>query len=690
MKRKLGWFGLGFAGAELAAAILPPLVCVPAAAFLVCLALLWIKRRRDSAIPVLGALCGLAWFLVFTLVWVRPVKALAGQTVTCTAVVETDADASYSESRLRGTLRLTEIDGRAANVKVQCASFPGESAGERFTAKFALTELPDNKYRLSRQSKGVYLQAEYLGSYHPLDASRAPRFTLYRLRQRWSATLRRWLPRQLDGIEAAMLLADKSRLDDSVQQAFRTAGVSHLLAVSGLHLALLCGLLGFGRKWKFYKPLILLRAAAALFYLLLTGMPVSVSRAGIVLLVALVGDFFLLPPDLLTSTSFAAILLGLQNAYAPCDLGFQLSFCAVLGVQTAAELARTEQRAAQDKPVAVKALCQVAEPVQTAVLASLATLPVLVAHGMAASLVGVLCNLLVVWMVQPALQLGILLLVCSAVPFLAAITNLTALVLSLWLKGLLWLVRCCAALPFASICLPQRYTLFALAVLGALAVRFWHARRLRLYLPAAALCTVLAVGLGVWMQRDVVQINLVGASNNPCVVCVQNGQAVVFFRGGESNWSAVQNYLTGRSRQEPALVVDLRAKPTQMEFSAAEIVTVQELADFTTRPVLDGLTLDLYHNKSANLAVLGVGEWHIAVGAGRLELAEPVRVDVLCAPGTLSDSVRPDAILYTAAAPRWLDDAAGCTLRYGEDTPGLTLRPGRSMIWEEAQTIAVQ
>ncbi len=98
---------------------------------------------------------------------------------------------------------------------------------------------------------------------------------------------------------------------------------------------------------------------------------------------------------------------------------------------------------------------------------------------------------------------------------------------------------------------PQRYTLFVLAVLGALAVCFWHARRLRLYLPAAALCTVLAVGLGVWMQRDVVQINLVGASNNPCVVCVQNGQAVVFFRGGESNWSAVQNYLAGPADRSP-------------------------------------------------------------------------------------------------------------------------------------------
>ncbi len=72
-----------------------------------------------------------------------------------------------------------------------------------------------------------------------------------------------------------MLLADKSRLDDTTQQAFRTAGVSHLLAVSGLHLALLCRLLGFGRRWKFYKPLIILRGAVALFYVLLTGVPVS-------------------------------------------------------------------------------------------------------------------------------------------------------------------------------------------------------------------------------------------------------------------------------------------------------------------------------------------------------------------------------------------------------------------------------
>ena len=700
MKRKLGWFGLGFAGAELAAAILPPLVCVPAAAFLVCLALLWIKRRRDSAIPVLGALCGLAWFLVFTLVWVRPVKALAGQTVTCTAVVETDADASYSESRLRGTLRLTEIDGRAANVKVQCASFPGESAGERFTAKFALTELPDNKYRLSRQSKGVYLQAEYLGSYHPLDASRAPRFALYRLRQRWSATLRRWLPRQLDGIEASMLLADKSRLDDSVQQTFRTAGVSHLLAVSGLHLALLCGLLGFGRKWKFYRPLILLRAAAALFYLLLTGMPVSVSRAGIVLLVALVGDFFLLPPDLLTSTSFAAILLGLQNAYAPCDLGFQLSFCAVLGVQASVALTRWEEAhiPGQDadgwQAQLRRAGLTVLSTVQTAALASLATLPVLVAQGLTTSGVGVLANLLTVWMLQPALVLGLVVLALQivAIPLAIAapLAHMASFLLAVWLRIFYALASWCAALPLARLYLPREYTLLVLVLLGILALVYYAAGRFRWFLPAGVVCAAVAIVLGVQMQKGVVTMALVGTAGNPAVVCVQDGQAVVLFRGGEANLRAVRSYLADHGAAEQVLTVDLRRSGTEITFDTEEICTAQTTGAYTTQPILNGLTLDIYHTSGGNLAVVGDGRSHIAVMAGSTALSAPVAVDVLCAAGALSDSVQPAAILTTASSPRWLDQPGVQQVYYGQDIPFIQLRPGRSLQIKEAERVALQ
>ena len=416
----------------------------------------------------------------------------------------------------------------------------------------------------------------------------------------------------------------------------------------------------------------------------------SVLRAGLVLAVALAGKFLLQPVDLLTSTGFAAVLMGLQNAYAPCDIGFQLSFCAVLGVQAAAALTEAEQRAAQSRPAALRLVCRLAEPVQVAALASLATLPVLVAHGMSTSLVGIVCNVLVVWMLQPALQMGILLLIFSTVPFLLPLVNLTGLALSLWLKAMLGIVERCAALPFASVYLPQRYTLFVLAVLGALALYYRHGKGMRVYPIAALICTAAAVVMGIWMQQDVVEINLVGASNNPCVVCVQNGQAVVLFRGGESNLSAVERYLAGRSRQEPALLVDLRARPTALDFTAAEVVTMQAQPGFDTRTVLDGLTLDLYHNKSASLALLGIGDRHIAVGAGSIQLAEPIRVDVLCAPGALSDAVQADTILTAVRHPKWLDEIESCELRYGDEAPGLTLRPGRSMIWEEAQMIAIQ
>ena len=311
------------------------------------------------------------------------------------------------------------------------------------------------------------------------------------------------MPAQEGELEAAMLLGHKDALRDPVQDAFRAGGVSHLLAVSGLHVALLCGIFSFGRKRRFVRSLILLRAALVLFYMFLTGLPVSVLRAGLVFLLALAGDFFLQPVDLLTSTGAVAILIGLQNAYAPCDVGFQLSFCAVVGVQLAGMLCRWQRSCLpvpQHKMLALarRGLLRAAEAVQVAVFAGLATLPVLVAHGLTASGVSVLTNLLVVWMLQPALQLGVAVLLLSVFPPLQPLVRMASLLLSVWLHWMTAIIVWCANLPAARVDLPARYTLLVLAVLGALAVVFWRARKMLWYLPAAGVCTAAAVALGVW------------------------------------------------------------------------------------------------------------------------------------------------------------------------------------------------
>ena len=61
-----------------------------------------------------------------------------------------------------------------------------------------------------------------------------------------SRRLRLYLPRELGGLEAAMLLGDKSQLTETAEETFRLAGVSHLLSISGLHFSLLCGLFLLG------------------------------------------------------------------------------------------------------------------------------------------------------------------------------------------------------------------------------------------------------------------------------------------------------------------------------------------------------------------------------------------------------------------------------------------------------------
>lgn len=693
MKRKLACFGLAFALAEWFAACVPSPVLVPAAALFVLL--LFLYRRHDFKILLLGALCGLVWFTAFSFFSVLPAQKYAGRQMTCTVVVETDAESSYQTGFLRGTLRVIQCDGKNTGFSVACDAFPGAEPGECFTADFAFSALAHDAYRLSHLSDGVYLQAEYQGNYLAQPDSSGLRFTLYRLRRMLSNRLQQWMPEAEGELESAMLLGHKQALRDTTQNSFRAAGVSHLLAVSGLHVALLCGIFSMGRKRRFLRPLIVVRAGFVIFYMFLTGLPVSVMRAGLVFLLALAGDFFWQPVDLLTSTGAAAVLLGIQNAYAPCDLGFQLSFCAVLGVQASAALYNLEL---EHLPLPAGKISsrlwdwalKVLESVQTALLASFATLPILVANGMTASGVSLLTNLLVVWMLQPALLLGILVLFLSAAAPLAPVARMASLLLSLLLHIMIAITDWCANLPLAYVDLPTRYTLFVYGVLGLLALAFWSRRRMTWYPVAAAVCAIFAIILGAWAQKDVVRVSLVGATNNPCVVCMQNGEAVVLFRGGQSNLNALETYFAEHAQPDITLLVDLRQEPSELDFSDIPVLSAEMLPACQALSVLDELSLDLYHDSSGNLAVIKIGPYSLATMAGNIQLDHPVTADIFCAAGTLSESVPSDVILTAVRFPKWQPDAPNTRILFATDRSAVVIRPGHSLTFEEVEPLALQ
>ena len=136
------------------------------------------------------------------------------------------------------------------------------------------------------------------------------------------------------GLACALLLGNKSYLDSTLARDFSRAGASHILALSGMHVSILMGAIGFAlaKLHVHRKARAVLLAAAALGYLVLTGMSVSAPRA--VVMVCILQLSYLLAADNDTLTTLGLVGAGiiLLDPYTVCDTGFILSFLATFGI----------------------------------------------------------------------------------------------------------------------------------------------------------------------------------------------------------------------------------------------------------------------------------------------------------------------------------------------------------------------
>ena len=133
---------------------------------------------------------------------------------------------------------------------------------------------------------------------------------------------------------SAMVLGLKKGMDSEVKALYQGAGISHLLAISGLHLSLIgAGLFGLLKKVRL--PAVLSAEISALIliaYAQLTGMGISTRRALVMFLLFLAAGLLKRTPDLPTSLAVAALFLLVPKPQRILDAGFQLSFSAVLGI----------------------------------------------------------------------------------------------------------------------------------------------------------------------------------------------------------------------------------------------------------------------------------------------------------------------------------------------------------------------
>ncbi|MFM7005732.1 MAG: ComEC/Rec2 family competence protein [Flavobacteriales bacterium] len=137
-------------------------------------------------------------------------------------------------------------------------------------------------------------------------------------------------------IANALIIGDRSGIDQHLRAYFLATGAMHILAVSGMHIGLLIvALLQFltlFSKWVSRKQALLLVVVLVWYYAILTGLSASVLRSVFMYSVLLLGQFSGRQLSNLSGLFFSAFCLLLYDATYLFDLGFQLSYMAMLGI----------------------------------------------------------------------------------------------------------------------------------------------------------------------------------------------------------------------------------------------------------------------------------------------------------------------------------------------------------------------
>ena len=320
---------------------------------------------------------------------------------------------SWAPDRTRLTLDVEQVDDVPRTGRVSLALYgppPPLAQGQRIRVEARL-ERPiglrdpgvfDAAARLARE--GIHVTGSASSTrVVPLEPPAPP--WPARVRQFALAAFAERLPPVSAGLLGGLVLGARTALPADVQDAFRSAGVFHILAVSGFNVALLAGVVwtvvrttGGGRRAAAAAGI-----AAVVGFAAVVGPEPSVIRATIMGVLVLAAVLLDREASVTNSLALAALVILAARPGDLLDPGFQLSFAATAGI-VLAPLPRHG----------------IAAALAVSLAAQLAVLPVTLVHFNQVSTVGVVANLAAVPLAAAATVLGLLAVVATAISEVSA------------------------------------------------------------------------------------------------------------------------------------------------------------------------------------------------------------------------------------------------------------------------------
>lgn len=254
------------------------------------------------------------------------------------------------------------------------------------------------------------------------------------------------LPQEIASIFIGIILGDRTEIPEEAIENFRNANMSHILAVSGMHMSYLILLatqiIGklIGKKQSYYISIILI-----IEYMFLTGFSASIIRAGIMGIILISSKIFYKNNDVLTNIAISALIILLKNPYTILDLSFQFSYGGTIGIILFQKFISKNflERIIKSK--------KIIEIISVTISAQIIILPISIIQFNKLNIYFILTNLIIGFIIGPVMACGFIFLITLIIN--VKTVQIFSIILQIAIKALI-LTSQIAKLPYSNIYLP--------------------------------------------------------------------------------------------------------------------------------------------------------------------------------------------------------------------------------------------
>jgi len=543
--RKLMWFTIGFAAACVGGIywgrgmwlFLLALLC-----FVNCAALYFLKSNlaRKALLVVLGCAIGFTWLGCYHWFYLNDAIAYDGKTVDVAIQVE---DYSYETQYGIAADGIVELAGKTYKTKFYLNESKSLTPGDciRGSFRFRYTADGGEKEPTYHQGKGIFLLAYARGDVDITSAEASSwRHFPVRMRRNIMQILDAVFPEDVVGFARALLLGDSSLLTYRQDIDFQVTGIRHVIAVSGLHVAILFSLViaVFGeRRWV----LVLLGIPVLVLFAAVAGFTPSIVRACIMqvlMILALLVNKEYDPP---TALSFAVLTMLAITPHTITSVSFQLSVGCMIGMflfnTKIREYLLDERRFGPAKGSGFKARCTrwIVSSVSVTLSAMITTTPLCAYYFGSVSLIGIVTNLLTLWVISFVFY-GIM-LACLLGAIFAPAGMVVGWIVAMPIRYVLTMVKILGAFPLAAVYTTSNYILLWLVFSYVLLIVFiWLPKKHPLVFGICVNVLLVVALLGSWLEprMDDYRFTVLDVGQGQCILLQSADRCYMVDCGGDS------------------------------------------------------------------------------------------------------------------------------------------------------------